>query len=75
MQWNHRIRSSRIFDLVEYFNKELVEGDLRHKKYLNSNRKTHCEIFVKTCEELLDIFNAENDLNEVSAWLVREKIE
>ena len=35
----------------------------------------HCEIFAKTCEELLDVFNADSDLNEVNSQFNRAKIE
>ena len=62
-------------DFAEYFAEELVEGDLRKKRCLNPNRKTHREIFVKKCEELLDVFNIENELNEVNEQFDGAKIE
>ena len=42
---------------------------------MNQNRKKHREIFIKTCEELLDVFVIKNELNEVNEHFNRAKSE
>ena len=61
-----------IFPII--FSEEFVEGDRRKIKSLNPNRKTHREIFIKNCEELLDAINIENELNEVTVKFNIEKL-
>ena len=46
-------------DKEDYFDEESVEGDIRMKRILNPNRKTHRETHAKTCEEFLDKMDIE----------------
>ena len=39
---------------------------MRKKRILNPNRKTHREIFIKTCEEMLNEIDAESELKMAS---------
>ena len=37
---------------VDYFVEELIEGDVRIKRMLNPNTKTHRELFVKDVKKI-----------------------
>ena len=42
---------------------------------LNHNKRNHRQIFVETCEELLNVFPIENELNYVEMHKDRAKME
>ena len=45
---DHRGYLSDVY-VSDHFAEEFVEGNERHNRSLNSNRKTHREIFAKKC--------------------------
>ena len=49
-------------EMVDYFPEELLEINVRNKIMLNPYRKSHSEIVAKTCNQMLNMIDVENEL-------------
>ena len=62
-------------DMVDFYPEELVERDVRNERMLNLNSKSHAEVFCKTCDQILNMTDVENQLKTSFERNNRSRIE
>ena len=62
-------------DVKDNFAEEVLEGDARNKRILNPNSKSHEECFATLFNKILNIIDAENELQSVSESKSMSRIE